>query len=252
MLAHRLLFRSAAQMADPSAFALQTLGIVHSDFDARFGIPRQSGLAPSAQGELVMLPPFDDPRLFEGLESFSHLWLTFVFHTCLDQGWRGRVRPPRLGGNRRLGVFATRSPFRPNHLGLSAVRLEGIEIQSGLRLRLSGLDLLHGTPVVDIRPYVHYADALPNARGGFAAQRPELLPVDFLPAAECVLAGVAPRLRRLIAEVLGLDPRPAYQDEGRDYGMRLAGLEIRWRVRDGRVEVLEINSTTAPFDAGIE
>jgi tRNA-Thr(GGU) m(6)t(6)A37 methyltransferase TsaA len=217
----------------------EPVGVVHSPFREKFGIPRQPGLVPEARAVLVLQPPFDRPEAVEGLEGFSHLWLIYRFHAVSAERGRLSVRPPRLGGNRRLGVFATRSPFRPNPLGLSAVRLDRIEVVSGrVRLRLSGVDLLHGTPVLDIKPYVPYADSLPDARAGFAAgPPPACLAVRFAPEAERVLARRADggELRRLIRGVLSLDPRPAYRageagEPGRVHGMRLDDLDVRWRV----------------------
>jgi len=224
---------------------LDILGTVRSDYRDRFGIPRQPGLVAQAEASLIMHPPFDDARLFDGLEAFSHVWISFIFHATLAQGWRSRVRPPRLGGNERVGVFATRSPFRPNHLGLSVVRLLGIEVDAGVRLRLAGHDLLDGTPVVDIRPYLPYVDSVPEASGGFAPDSPPpRLIVEFSAQAEQQLAG-HPRgmdLRALIEQMLALDPRPAYQrgDSGRTYGTRVADLEVRWRHSVDRVCVIRI------------
>src|SRR5690554_2613706 len=131
-------------------WSLDTLGIIHSCYQEKFAVPRQPGLAPSAQATLELLPPYNQPECMEGLEDFSHLWLTFLFHQNLEQGWKPRVRPPRLGGNQKIGVFASRSTFRPNGLGLSVVKLESIELQQGVKLHLSGVDLVDGTPIVDI------------------------------------------------------------------------------------------------------
>ncbi len=227
----------------------ETIAVVRSPFKEKFGIPRQAGLAEAARGWVDMLPPYDDPVMFAGLEKFSHIWLSFVFHAAESDGWRRRVRPPRLGGNQRVGVFATRSPFRPNHLGLSAVELLAIESDRGIRLRVGGLDLLDGTPIVDIKPYLPYADARPDARGGFADERPKpALSVKF---AESVARSLARRedgegLRTLIAQALALDPRPAYRaatESQREYGMAVADVDVRWRVNAGLVEVLELRLT---------
>lgn len=225
---------------------LQPVAVVSSPFEERFGIPRQSGLAPSALGEVRLLAPFDDPAMLQGLEGFSHLWLTFRFDRCVDQGWRPRVRPPRLGGNVEVGVWASRSPFRPNFLGLSAVRLLEVVTTPAPLLRVAGIDLLDGTPVFDIKPYLPYSDMIGDARGGFAPAAPEArLSVIFLPEAERDLAGLPDPdgMRRLITEVLALDPRPAYRQGGepqRRYGMRLAGCDLHWRVIGDAVEVLDL------------
>ncbi|HXH02747.1 MAG TPA: tRNA (N6-threonylcarbamoyladenosine(37)-N6)-methyltransferase TrmO [Candidatus Competibacteraceae bacterium] len=217
-------------------FIFQPIGLVRSCFLDKFGVPRQPGLAPAARGELWLLPPYDRREAFVGLEAFSHLWLIFVFHHIPARAWQPTVRPPRLGGNRRLGVFATRSTHRPNPIGLSVVRFEGIvDDDQGLRLRLAGVDLVDGTPVLDIKPYVPYADSLLEASGGFAETAPEPLPVRFSEQAEAQCRDYEARsgreLRLLIEQVLALDPRPAYQrDPERLYGVRLWELDVRWRV----------------------
>lgn len=225
---------------------IKPVAVVSSPFGEKFGIPRQSGLAPRALGEVRLLAPFDDPAMLQGLEGFSHIWLTFLFDRCVDQGWRPRVRPPRLGGNVEVGVWASRSPFRPNALGLSAVRLLEVVTAPEPLLRVAGLDLLDGTPVFDIKPYLPYSDAIGDATGGFAPAAPGAkLAVTFLPHAERDLATLPDpgRMRRLVTEVLALDPRPAYRrgsEPQRRYGMRLAGLDVHWRVTDSGVEVQDL------------
>jgi tRNA-Thr(GGU) m(6)t(6)A37 methyltransferase TsaA len=240
---------------DPTSGAgilIEPVAVVRSPFEERFGIPRQSGLASGAWGEVRLLAPFDDPAMLEGLEGFSHIWLTFRFDRCVAQGWRPRVRPPRLGGNVAVGVWASRSPFRPNFLGLSAVRLIEIVTSPSPLLRVAGIDLADGTPVFDIKPYLPYSDAISGAHGGFAPNAPDPhLAVSFLPEAEGDLAALpdADRMRRLITEVLALDPRPAYRpgaEPQRRYGMRLAGLDVRWRITDDGVEVLELKPPHEP------
>lgn len=233
-----------------SGILIEPVARVRSPFGEKFGIPRQAGLAPSAAGELLLLPPFDDPAMLDGLDGFSHLWLTFRFDRCVDQGWRPRVRPPRLGGNSEVGVWASRSPFRPNFLGLSAVRLLEVIERPQPVLKVAGLDLLNDTPVFDIKPYLPYADAISDARGGFAAQAPDAgLAVRFSDRAVLSLDALqdgpadVSDLKRLITEVLSLDPRPAYRqgaEPDRVYGMVLAGCNVRWRAGDGAVEVIEI------------
>ncbi len=226
---------------------LSPIGIVHSCFKEKFGIPRQPGLVPAAGATLELLPPYDREEALRGLEQFSHAWIIFLFHQAIQKQWKPMVRPPRLGGNQRLGVFATRSPFRPNPLGLSAVELGVIERVDGrLQIHLGGADLVEGTPVLDIKPYVPYADSIPAARGGFADQAPEAaLSVVFEPDAETVLTqlGDSGRLRELIRQVLRQDPRPAYRDardEQREYGMHLHDFNIRWRHDGDLVRVLAI------------
>lgn len=226
-------------------YTLQVIGDIRSPYREKFGIPRQPGLA-DVECSLQLRPGFDRPELFDGLSGFSHVWLTFVFHACVAQGWRPRVRPPRLGGNQRVGVFASRSPFRPNHLGLSVVELLGIDHHDGVRLRLRGADLLDGTPVLDIKPYLPYVDAIPGAAAGFAPEAPAPLAVRFSEAAQRSLQGDA-MLARMIERVLAQDPRPAYQadDPERVYGMRLAELNLRFRISAGVVEVLAVDRVSA-------
>jgi tRNA-Thr(GGU) m(6)t(6)A37 methyltransferase TsaA len=232
--------------ADRSPFPVAPIGVIRSPFADKFGVPRQAGLVDEAIGVVELYSPFDQPEMLDGLADFSHLWLVFRFDRVAAEGWRRRVRPPRLGGNREVGVWASRSPYRPNHLGLSAVRL--IEILPGPPpgLRVAGIDLVDGTPIVDIKPYLPYADALPDARGAFADVPPEVaFAVVFNPKVESQLAQLDPdrSLRRLVSRVIGLDPRPAYRqhpDPERVYGMRLADLEVRWRVFEDRAEVVDL------------
>jgi tRNA-Thr(GGU) m(6)t(6)A37 methyltransferase TsaA len=218
------------------------IGRLRSCFTEKFGIPRQAGLVPEAQGVIELHPPYDRSEALEGLEGFSHIWVLYLFHGNGEAFWRPKVRPPRLGGNRALGVFATRSGFRPNPIGMSALQLVGLETGGGsTRLRVAGVDLLDGTPVLDIKPYLPYADRIEGAVGGYAAEAPgEALVVAFDPAAreQCrrLESPRRPELRRLITRLLALDPRPAYRAGEpcrRGFGMRLFDLDIRWEV-DGR------------------
>lgn len=214
-------------------FCFSPIGIIHSPFKEKFGIPRQPGLMPSAHARLELLPPYDRDEAVRGLESFSHLWLVFVFHGVGRETWRPTVRPPRLGGNERIGVFASRSTHRPNPIGLSVVELAGIGREDGrLYLDLRNVDLLSGTPILDIKPYVAYADSIPEARCGFAPDAPAIVQVHFSAQAEqrCdALADRYPQLRRFIGEMLRLDPRPSYQKTpGRRYGVRVFDLNVVW------------------------
>lgn len=220
---------------------LKIIARVHSDFTEKFGIPRQSGLAPNARATLVFEPEFRDENALRGIEQFSHIWLIWLFSANVDAGWSPTVRPPRLGGNLRLGVFATRSPFRPNPLGLSAVRLEGVELQTpqGPLLHLSGADMMDGTPILDIKPYIPLADALPDAAEGYTRQTAQhRLSVEVAPE---LLERLCADKATALLEVLAQDPRPSYQhDPQRIYGFRFAGREVRFRVEGTRLTVVDI------------
>ena len=229
---------------------LDPIGIIHSCFKEKFGIPRQAGVAPAARAELELFPLYGTPEAVRGLEAFSHIWVIFLFHECAEKGWRHTVRPPRLGGNQRVGVFSSRSGFRPNAIGMSAVRLEEVCISPrSIRLSISGADILDQTPVLDIKPYVPYADLLPDARGGFASERPPVvLSVAFSDEAEAVCRQQAdrfPLLRDLIIQLLQVDPRPAYYSRGpkkEHFGTRIHDLEIKWRCRGSHVVVTAIEA----------
>jgi len=215
------------------------IGILHSPYKEKFAVPRQPGLVPSATAELEMLAPYNDINAFNGLDEFSHLWLIFSFHKnkATDDSWNPTVRPPRLGGNKRVGVFATRSPNRPNSMGLSLVKYHGVIQRDGkLFLSLSNIDLVDGTPILDIKPYIPYADAMPEARAGFAQAAPDInASVVFSDKATNQLNAVNnqyPSLKQLIIEVLQQDPRPAYKKTKSDdkvYAMHLADFNIKWQ-----------------------
>jgi tRNA-Thr(GGU) m(6)t(6)A37 methyltransferase TsaA len=218
------------------SYSFPVIGIIHSCFKEKFGIPRQPRLVPSAKAQLELLKPFNDPLVVEGLEAVSHLWIQFVFHANEVEGWKPKVRPPRLGGNQSLGVFATRSPIRPAPIGLSVVKLDSIEIgKHSLILHLSGIDFLDGTPVLDIKPYVPYVDTVTEAINPVAAEPPQLIKVcipDSLQnfCQEYTFITQLPLLD-LIEQVLQQNPKPAYQepDPDRIYGMKLYDLDVRWR-----------------------
>lgn len=217
---------------------LTPIGRIHSPYKEKFAIPRQPGLVEDGDGYIQLLPPYNQKEAVRGLEQFSHLWLIFVFHKTAGDGWRPTVRPPRLGGNTRLGVFATRSTFRPNPIGLSLVKLKSIRTQgSDIFIDLGSIDLVDGTPILDIKPYLPFAESFPDANAGFAQEAPEaMLIIEFSPAAEIVLHKEStrhPQLRRFITQLLAQDPRPAYQKgnhEIRDYAVHLLDFNIRWRV----------------------
>ena len=207
---------------------------ISCDFPDKFGIPRQSGLVPELEAMIIFEPEYRDPNALRGIESWSHLWLIWQFSRNLRDGWSPTVRPPRLGGNRRVGVFATRSPFRPNPLGLSCVKLSGVvdTENHGRVLIVSGADLMDGTPIYDIKPYLRYTDSRPDATGGFADEVfGHSLNVEFPPE---LLALLPENRQNAVVEILAMDPRPAVQDDPmRIYGMKFSGYEIKFRV-DGR------------------
>lgn len=224
------------------------VGIVHSCFKEKFAIPRQPHLAPAARGVLELLPPFDQGDAVQGLEQVSHVWLLFLFHQALDDKPRLKVRPPRLGGNQSVGVFSTRATHRPNGIGQSVVRLERVEPGC---LHLSGIDLLDGTPVLDIKPYVPYADSVAEAHNGMADAPPPLIPVDWQDAALQQAQQHALRLGQplveLIEQCLAQDPRPAYQQPQPDrrYGARFWDLDVHWHYPEpGRIRVLDVQTAT--------
>ena len=218
---------------------LHIIARVHSEFPGKFGIPRQSGLVEDLKSTLVFEPPFRNPDTLRGIEGFSHLWLIWGFHEAKRETWSATVRPPRLGGNQRMGVFATRSPFRPNPLGLSCVRLEGVELTTpqGPVLHVAGADLVDGTPIYDIKPYLPYADCHPEAAEGFAPP-PGRLTVDIPPQ---LLERVPAERREALRGVLECDPRPHYHDDPqRVYGMGFAHLEIKFTVAGEVLTVTDI------------
>ena len=220
---------------------IKTIGRIHSDFPSKFGIPRQAGLVPELRAYLVLEPEFRNPDMLRGLEGFSHIWLIWNFSGNRQDVWSPTVRPPRLGGNRRMGVFATRSPFRPNPIGLSCVRLEEIRWNTpqGPILVVSGADLMDGTPVLDIKPYTPYADCHPEAAGGFTDSADDfLLEVSVPPT---LLAQIPPAQQKALLGVLAHDPRPSYQrDPARIYGLSFGGFNIRFRVDGTQLIVCQI------------
>ncbi len=227
-------------------YLFKPIGVINSCFKEKFGIPRQPGLSTEARGVLKMFSPFDQMEAFKGIEDFSHIWIIFVFHCGMQGAWKATVRPPRLGGNRRAGVFSTRSGFRPNPIGMSAVRLEKIiREKKETRLYLCGIDLMDGTPVLDIKPYLPYADTITGASGGFASTSPQpLVPVDFSPEArsfcrEKEQSGY-PGLMLLIKELLQMDPRPAYYmstSPKNHFGMKLYDFNVLWQLIEGTAYV---------------
>ncbi|MCH5265867.1 MAG: tRNA (N6-threonylcarbamoyladenosine(37)-N6)-methyltransferase TrmO [Lachnospiraceae bacterium] len=221
--------------------SMKIIARIHSDFSEKFGIPRQSGLVEALEAAIVFEPEYRNPDALRGLEEFSHIWLLWQFSQSVRPDWSPTVRPPRLGGNERLGVFATRSPFRPNEIGLSSVRLLRMEKRRdlGTALIVAGADLLDGTPILDIKPYLPYADSHPDATGGFTDTCPDnRLTVKF---PESLLEKIPVEKRQALKGVLANDPRPSYQqDAGRLYGMCFAGYEIKFRVREKILQVCAV------------
>ena len=218
-------------------FTVKPIGYIKSDFKEKFGIPRQSGRAPSLKARIIFNPEYRNPDAFREIEGFSHLWIIFDFSLAHKNGSSPLVRPPRLGGNKKVGVFASRSPFRPNHIGLSSVKLERVEHDNryGVSLIISGADLLDGTPVYDVKPYLPFTDCHTDAVGGYADKEKdyklnveltdaiyELLPKDKIDA---------------LIECLSDDPRPSYQNDGKEYGMSFAGVNVKFTVTDGTLTV---------------
>lgn len=229
-------------------FQLVPVGIVHSPFREKFGTPRQPGLIAEVISSVEILPPYDTQEAFEGVEQFSHLWICFIFHKNKARPWTPRVRPPRLGGNKTIGVFASRSPYRPNPLGLSVVEFVGIRKQDNkLFLDIRGADIIDGTPVVDIKPYLPYSDSISRASAGYAERSPEAqLQVEFSEQAQQQLQlarGKYPELENLIRQVIALDPRPAYSrdnESGKQYGMKLLEFNVQWQVAKGIARVVSL------------
>ena len=215
---------------------------MHSDFDQKFGIPRQSGLVEELESTIVFEPEFRNPDALRGLEGFSHLWIVWEFSKARRENWSPTVRPPRLGGNQRLGVFATRSPFRPNPIGLSCVKLVGVEHhpEFGPVIRVAGADLLNGTPIYDIKPYLPYADCKPDAVGGFASAPKEATLTVHIP--DEIVEKIPPEKRAAVIGVLAQDPRPSYQDDPeRVYGMSFGGMEIKFKVDGDDLTVCDVD-----------
>jgi len=224
------------------------IAFIKSPYKQKFAIPRQPGLVKAAVGEIVFEEAFADPNCLRALEEFSHLWLLFHFHETADKGWSPMVQPPRLGGKEKVGVFASRSTFRPNSIGMSVVENLGWEQQGrGLILRVGSIDLLNNTPIIDIKPYIPYADSIPDANGGYAEEAPERnYKVAMSETAVQQLADlekVYPGLGELIESILAQDPRPAWRHNSPDekqYGMSLYDLNIKWRVDEGVIRVISV------------
>jgi tRNA-Thr(GGU) m(6)t(6)A37 methyltransferase TsaA len=225
-------------------YKMQPIGVVHSVFKEKFGVPRQPGLAPSSNAKIELLSPYNNPNIVSELEQFSHLWMIFIFHHTAYKQWTPLVRPPRLGGNKKVGVFASRSTHRPNPIGMSVVKLSKVEIiNNKVFIHINNVDLIDGTPILDIKPYIPYSDAIPDALAGYATHTPEAKKiVRFTPEILIMLKDKLD-LTQLINEVLGLDPRPAYKDNKKDtkiYSMLLDGYDVKFEVNGDEVVVVEL------------
>ncbi len=221
---------------------LKVIARIKSDFSSKFGIPRQSGLVDELEATIIFEPEYRNPDALRGIEEYSHLWLLWQFSECADKDWTPTVRPPRLGGNKRMGVFATRSPFRPNPIGLSSVKLIRVEKTDKFScvLHVSGADLLDGTPIYDIKPYLPYVDSHPEASNGFALnEKGGSLSVEF---ADELISKIPQDKQKALKAVLAQDPRPGYQNEPeRIYGIEFAGFNVRFTVKTDKLTVVEIN-----------
>lgn len=223
------------------SLALKTIARIRSDFPEKFGIPRQSGLVPSLRSTITFEPEFRNANALRGLEGFSHLWILWIFSENVRDTWKATVRPPRLGGNKRLGVFATRSSFRPNPIAMSCVKIEEVRLDGpeGPEIVVSGADLMDGTPIVDIKPYLPYADSIPDAKGGFAEERRyDCLQVEIPPE---ILGRIPGDKREALIEILRQDPRPHYQDDPeRIYGLAFAGRNVKFKVAGETLTVIAV------------
>ncbi|WP_318437501.1 tRNA (N6-threonylcarbamoyladenosine(37)-N6)-methyltransferase TrmO [Photobacterium leiognathi] len=227
------------------SYSIDPIGIIHSPYKEKFAVPRQSGLVPSARSEIILQGDANSLEAVRGIEQFSHLWLLFLFDQNLEAGWRPTVRPPRLGGNERIGVFASRATFRPNGIGMSAVELKGVRHENGnVIIELGGVDLVDGTPIVDIKPYIPYSDSLPQAQGGFASNAPDLMPVCFSETALNQLPSKNKAYyQTVISEVLAQDPRPAYKKGKPDlkqYAVHLFDFNVHFSVTEQQITVNQI------------
>lgn len=225
-------------------YQFSPVAITHSPYKEKFGIPRQAGLVTEAKAQLELLSPYNDPSIIKGLETFSHLWVLFVFHAPKHEHWNPTVRPPRLGGNKRLGVFATRSPFRPNPIGMSVVKLEKIERSKGkILIHISGADLLEGTPILDIKPYIKANDIISKAQDGWLERaKDSKLRVSFSPQVSEVLKE-NPQLKKLIAQIIKQDPRPRYQEKKdleESYAFKLENYDVHFTIKNKSAKITEL------------
>lgn len=236
------------------SWTFEAIGVMHTACKEKFGLPRQSGLVPFLGGEIEIFAPYDSDEAFNELKGFSHIWVISVFHLAAKNDWQPTVRPPRLGGNRRVGVFASRAPYRPNPVGLSVFALlDIVRDNNRLLLKVAGNDLVEGTPVLDIKPYLPYADYISDATGGYTDEHPRTLlnvRFDVIASAQCdaLESGNYPGLRVLLTGLLEQDPRPAYRDskDKTEYGMQLYDLNVRFQVEQGEIVVTRLQRENLP------
>ena len=232
-----------------NSFNFNPIGVVHSCYREKFGVPRQPNLVEAAKASIEIIPPYNDADAFDGISDFSHIWIIFCFHQHLAHEWKAKVRPPRMGGNQRIGVFASRSSFRPNPIGMSAVKLDGLEIsKQKIFLHISGQDFIDQTPVLDIKPYISYADAIPNTNDAYANEAPcKKLTVSYSLQAERAMEKLSqqhPELKNLIDETLALDPRPSYHHQAqkqKSYGMKLYNYDVKFEVDNENINITGIS-----------
>ncbi|WP_448549899.1 tRNA (N6-threonylcarbamoyladenosine(37)-N6)-methyltransferase TrmO [Thalassotalea fusca] len=230
-----------------TSFSITPIGLISTPYKEKFAIPRQPGLVSSAKGKVRLIGEYNNPHMVQGLDQYSHIWLLFQFHETVEQGWKPLVRPPRLGGNAKTGVLATRSTFRPNGIGMSVVKLDKVTTVKGqVEIQVSGIDLLDNTPIVDIKPYIPYSDARSDAYGGIGSNAPRLLKVQYNTTATHQLIQFSqdtPELDTFIQQVLGQDPRPAYRKSKVDektYAMHVYNLNVSWRMI--AADIIEVTS----------
>ena len=233
-----------SEKLNDNLITIKPIGFIKSPYLQKFAVPRQPGLVPTVISKIEFVPPFSDPHAFLGLEGFSHIHVLFIFDKAEYSEFKATVRPPRLGGNKRVGVFASRSPFRPSQIGLSVVKLEKIGEENGRAyLEVSGADLVNGTPIIDIKPYIPFVDAIPGAQGGFATEPPPLKKVEFTEHAADLLNKFLAKEQDAIEQILAQDPRPAYKNRGEDnkiYKVAFNNYDIAFKVEDLRVIVVDI------------
>jgi len=234
-------------MNTPINYSFAPIGIIRTPFTEKFGIPRQPRLTPYIKSKIILANEYNSTDIIAGLEQATHLWIIFVFSECYNKGWKDKVRPPRLGGNQKLGVFATRSPFRPNPIGMSAVKIETVICTANITsIEVSGADLLDGTPILDIKPYIPYSDRIEEATHSLAQtftplEQPIFFSTSAQNACEKHLQATGEKLSLIIEQTLRCDPRPAYhKDAEREYGSSLFHWNIRWRINDQRIDILDI------------